>query len=36
MNKPGKGYHFATGAYVEYIGKMNQEERDKVMADLEN
>lgn len=23
MNKPGKGYHFPSGAYVEYIGKMN-------------
>ena len=34
MNKPGKGYHFAKGAYVEYIGKMDAGEREKTMAEL--
>jgi Ser-tRNA(Ala) deacylase AlaX len=26
--KPGKGYHFPSGAYVEYIGNLTNEEKD--------
>lgn len=29
---PGKGYHFATGAYVEYIGIIDNSLKDKLIA----
>lgn len=32
--EPGKGYHFPKGAYVEYIGVVEQEKRDKLKEDL--
>jgi Ser-tRNA(Ala) deacylase AlaX len=32
--KPGKGYHFATGAYVEYIGAIEAADREPLMATL--
>eukprot|EP00117_Sycon_ciliatum_P049520 scpid82734/ scgid3605/ Alanyl-tRNA editing protein AlaX-L; Alanyl-tRNA deacylase AlaX-L len=31
---PSKGYHFADGPYVEYIGNVANEERDKLMASM--
>ena len=32
--KPGKGYHFATGAYVEYIGNVEANDKDALIATL--
>ena len=32
--KPGKGYHFSEGPYVEYIGVIPNEEREKLQEDL--
>ena len=32
--KPGKGYHFTTGAYVEYIGNLDNSLKDKICKDL--
>ena len=32
--KPGKGYHFQEGPYVEYIGVVSDNERDKLIAEL--
>ncbi|XP_062518385.1 alanine--tRNA ligase-like [Corticium candelabrum] len=32
--EPTKGYHFPEGPYVEYIGNIPPDERDKVIADL--
>ena len=33
-HRPGKGYHYPKGAYVEYVGKMDQTQRDKVSQEL--
>eukprot|EP00038_Savillea_parva_P011285 m.196434 g.196434 ORF g.196434 m.196434 type:complete len:333 (-) comp19805_c0_seq1:12-1010(-) len=32
--EPGKGYHFAEGPYVEYIGAVSNDDKDKLMADV--
>jgi len=32
--KPGKGYHFVEGPYVEYIGVVPEKEREPLIADL--
>lgn len=32
--KPSKGYHFASGAYVEYIGAVDADKRDPLVATL--
>jgi len=32
--KPGKGYHFAEGPYVEYIGSVPEGERAQLIVDL--
>ena len=32
--KPSKGYHFATGAYVEYIGGVEANDREPLVAKL--
>ena len=32
--KPSKGYHFATGAYVEYLGEVAAAEKDALLASL--
>jgi Ser-tRNA(Ala) deacylase AlaX len=32
--KPGKGYHFVEGPYVEYIGKVDPKEVDGLIAEL--
>ena len=32
--KPGKGYHFPVGAYVEYIGTIDMSLKDKLCADI--
>lgn len=32
--KPGKGYHFPVGAYVEYIGNIDNSIKDKLVQDL--
>ena len=32
--EPGKGYHFPKGAYVEYIGVVEADQRDKLKEDL--
>lgn len=32
--KPSKGYHFAEGAYVEYIGNVDANDRDALVATL--
>lgn len=32
--EPGKGYHFLKGAYVEYIGLVEADQRDKLREDL--
>ena len=34
--EPGKGYHFLKGAYVEYIGVVEAEKREKLKEDLNN
>lgn len=33
--KPGKGYHFPSGAYVEYIGNIDNAIKDKLKEDLQ-
>ncbi len=33
-HKPGKGYHYPVGAYVEYVGKMDATQREKAMSEL--
>ena len=30
--KPGKGYHFPTGAYVEYIGAVDAKDRESLVT----
>ena len=32
--KPSKGYHFAAGAYVEYIGEVSEPDRKSLVASL--
>jgi hypothetical protein len=32
--KPGKGYHFEDGAYVEYIGVVDDKDRESLIATL--
>ena len=32
--KPGKGYHFATSSYVEYIGAVDAKDRDPLVETL--
>jgi Ser-tRNA(Ala) deacylase AlaX len=32
--KPSKGYHFAAGAYVEYIGEVSEADRKSLVANL--
>ena len=32
--KPSKGYHFATGAYVEYIGSVEVNDKETLVASL--
>ena len=32
--KPGKGYHFTSGAYVEYVGNVDNAIKDKLPKDL--
>ena len=32
--KPSKGYHFADGAYVEYIGNVDEKERQPLVDTL--
>jgi Ser-tRNA(Ala) deacylase AlaX len=32
--KPSKGYHFDTGAYVEYVGEVAPDDRDSLVASL--
>jgi hypothetical protein len=32
--KPGKGYHFQEGPYVEYIGQIPEEERNSLAEEL--
>ncbi|CDW81733.1 threonyl and alanyl trna synthetase second additional domain-containing protein [Stylonychia lemnae] len=32
--KPGKGYHFTSGAYVEYIGNVDNSVKDKLVKEL--
>jgi Ser-tRNA(Ala) deacylase AlaX len=32
--KPGKGYHFVDGPYVEYVGVVKDDERDKLIEQL--
>jgi len=32
--KPSKGYHFAAGAYVEYIGEVSEADRKALVASL--
>ena len=32
--KPSKGFHFASGAYVEYIGNIEANDRDPLVAKL--
>jgi Ser-tRNA(Ala) deacylase AlaX len=32
--KPGKGYHFVEGPYVEYIGVVPENERDELVKIL--
>ena len=32
--KPSKGYHFASGAYVEYIGAVEANDREPLVATL--
>jgi Ser-tRNA(Ala) deacylase AlaX len=32
--KPSKGYHFASGAYVEYIGEVSEPDRKALVASL--
>ena len=32
--KPSKGYHFATGAYVEYVGAVDAKDKEALVADL--
>ena len=32
--KPGKGYHFKEGPYVEYIGNVDNKETEKLIEDL--
>ena len=32
--KPSKGFHFAAGAYVEYIGNVEANQRDALVATL--
>ena len=33
--KPSKGYHFAKGAYVEYIGNVDNAVKDKLKDDIQ-
>jgi len=33
--EPAKGYHFTTGSYVEYKGKLTAEERDELLPRLQ-
>mmetsp|Transcript_3021 Transcript_3021/g.5789 ORF Transcript_3021/g.5789 Transcript_3021/m.5789 type:complete len:310 (-) Transcript_3021:57-986(-) len=35
QRKPGKGYHYPQGAYVEYIGKIDVKERDAIVTKLQ-
>lgn len=32
--KPSKGYHFAAGAYVEYIGEVAEADRKALVATM--
>lgn len=32
--KPSKGYHFATGAYVEYLGAVDANDKEALVASL--
>jgi hypothetical protein len=32
--KPSKGYHFAEGAYVEYIGEVGEKDRKTLVDNL--
>lgn len=32
---PGKGYHFPAGSYVEYLGDLDQDEKELFIKDLE-
>lgn len=32
---PGKGYHFPQGPYVEYIGNLNQLDKEKLKEEIE-
>ena len=32
--KPSKGYHFESGAYVEYIGEVSEPDRKALVASL--
>lgn len=34
--EPGKGYHFPEGPYVEYSGSLENIDKEKLIADLEN
>lgn len=33
--KPGKGYHFPEGPYIEYIGALNEEAKESLKAEIE-
>lgn len=33
---PSKGYHFPEGPYIEYIGALEESEREKLKTDIEN
>ena len=32
--KPSKGYHFASGAYVEYVGEVQEKDRKALVGTL--